>query len=100
MGRAAHANGGQAPPGNQGDLRRSRQHQRERPRPEGIGKLPGNRRHPTHQRVESGGDICPPIDRLGPFDTEEEASHALEKAEQRNEEWDNDPDWNDSDLED
>src|SRR5689334_11116420 len=41
-----------------------------------------------HKTVEeSGGDICPPIDRLGPFDTAEEASHALEKAEQRNQDW-------------
>ena len=41
-------------------------------------------------------DGCAPIDRLGPFDTEDEASHALEKAEQRNQEWDDDPQWNDS----
>jgi hypothetical protein len=47
-----------------------------------------------HKRVEPA-DGCAPIDRLGPFDTEEEASHALEKAAQRNEEWDNDPKWND-----
>lgn len=53
----------------------------------------------THERVEHGEGMCPPIDRLGPFDTHEEASHALEKAEQRNEEWDSDPNWND-DLED
>jgi hypothetical protein len=48
-----------------------------------------------HQRVEHGGDICPPIDRLGPFDSQEEASRALEKAEERNEAWDDDPRWND-----
>lgn len=48
-----------------------------------------------HKAVESGEDMCAPIDRLGPFDTPEEASHALEKAEQRNQEWDNDPKWND-----
>ena len=47
-----------------------------------------------HHTVEQGADMCPPIDRLGPFDTREEAEHALEKAEQRNEEWDNDPNWN------
>ncbi len=29
-----------------------------------------------------------------------EASRALEKVEERNEEWDNDPDWNDDDVED
>ena len=44
-----------------------------------------------HHRVESGENICPPIDRLGPYSTEEEASRALQKAEERNEEWDNDP---------
>jgi hypothetical protein len=48
-----------------------------------------------HHRVEHGADMCPPIDRLGPYATSEEAEHALEKAEQRNEDWDNDPKWND-----
>jgi hypothetical protein len=52
-----------------------------------------------HHAVE-GADGCAPIDRLGPFATEEEASHALEKAEQRNREWDEDPRWNDRDVED
>jgi hypothetical protein len=47
-----------------------------------------------HHAVE-GPDGCGPIDRLGPYDTEEEASHALEKAQQRNEDWDNDPKWDD-----
>jgi hypothetical protein len=47
-----------------------------------------------HRAVE-GPDGCPPIDRLGPFATEEEASRALEKAQERNDEWDNDPKWND-----
>jgi hypothetical protein len=48
-----------------------------------------------HHTVEQGEDMCPPIDRLGPFGTREEAEHALEKADQRNEEWDTDPNWND-----
>jgi hypothetical protein len=48
-----------------------------------------------HHAVE-GADGCPPIDRLGPYATEEEASHALEKAEERNREWDDDPARNDS----
>ena len=48
-----------------------------------------------HSRVESGEDICPPIDRLGPYATAEEAERALTKAAERNEEWDNDPEWND-----
>ena len=46
-----------------------------------------------HHAVESGPGICPPIDRLGPFDAEADAQRALEKAQERNEEWDNDPDW-------
>jgi len=48
-----------------------------------------------HHRVEHGPDMCAPIDRLGPFATEAEASRALEKAAERNEDWDNDPNWND-----
>jgi hypothetical protein len=48
-----------------------------------------------HHTVESGPDMCPPIDRLGPFDTQEEAARALDKAQERNDEWDNDPNWND-----
>ena len=53
-----------------------------------------------HKRVEHGGDMCPPIDRLGPFDTAEEAAGAIDLAERRNEEWDEDPNWNDDGLED
>jgi hypothetical protein len=48
-----------------------------------------------HHEVESGEGMCPSIDRLGPFPSREEAALALEKAERRNEEWDNDPKWND-----
>ena len=47
-------------------------------------------------RVETGEDICPPIDRLGPYATHEEAERALTKAAERNEEWDNDPKWNET----
>ncbi len=47
-----------------------------------------------HHRVETE-NLCPPIDRLGPYPTEVEAARALEKAAERNEEWDNDPNWND-----
>ena len=47
-----------------------------------------------HHAVE-GADGCPPIDRLGPYSSREEAEHALEKAEQRNKEWDEDPSWTD-----
>lgn len=49
----------------------------------------------THHTVE-GREGCKNADRLGPYASAEEASHALEKVQQRNEQWDNDPDWNDS----
>ncbi len=48
----------------------------------------------NHHTVE-GVDGCSASDRLGPYATREEAEHALEKVKQRNEEWDNDPAWND-----
>jgi hypothetical protein len=48
-----------------------------------------------HHAVEEADGGCPPIDRLGPFGSREEAEHALQKAEERNEAWDNDPKWND-----
>ena len=41
-----------------------------------------------HKRVEQGEDMCPPIDRLGPYASQAEAERALEKAAERNEEWD------------
>jgi hypothetical protein len=41
-----------------------------------------------HHAVEQGEHMCPPIDRLGPFGTREEAEQALELAARRNEEWD------------
>ena len=48
----------------------------------------------THHAVE-GRDGCKNSDRLGPYASAAEASRALEKVEERNEEWDNDPKWND-----
>jgi len=48
----------------------------------------------THHAVE-GDDGCPNEDRLGPYDSAEEASHALENVQRRNQEWDNDRDWKD-----
>lgn len=48
----------------------------------------------THHAVE-GDDGCRNADRLGPYDTAEEASRALETVAERNEEWDTDPKWND-----
>ncbi|MEP7089828.1 MAG: hypothetical protein ABI776_06925 [Nocardioidaceae bacterium] len=47
-----------------------------------------------HHRVEPRHG-CLNKDRLGPYPTEEEASRALAKVQERNEEWDNDPKWND-----
>ena len=39
-----------------------------------------------HHAVE-GADGCPPIDRLGPYPTREEAERALEKVAERNAAW-------------
>jgi hypothetical protein len=47
-----------------------------------------------HHRVE-GTEGEPNKDRLGPYATREEAEGALEKVQQRNEAWDDDPKWND-----
>jgi hypothetical protein len=41
----------------------------------------------THHVVEIE-DGCPNEERLGPYDTAEEASRALEKVQERNEAWD------------
>ena len=48
----------------------------------------------THHQVE-GRDGCRNQDRHGPYPSAEAASHALERVAERNEEWDNDPAWND-----
>ncbi len=47
-----------------------------------------------HRTVE-GEDGCRSADRLGPYGSRGEAEQALEKVQQRNEEWDNDPKWKD-----
>lgn len=47
-----------------------------------------------HHRVE-GREGCKNADRLGPYESEEEAARALDKVEERNEAWETDPDWND-----
>jgi hypothetical protein len=52
-----------------------------------------------HHRVEPRQG-CRNSDRLGPYATEAEASRALDRVEERNEEWDNDPAWNDEVQED
>lgn len=48
----------------------------------------------VHKRVEPR-EGCRNQDRLGPYDTEAEAGRALERVEERNEAWENDPNWND-----
>lgn len=48
----------------------------------------------NHHAVE-GPDGCKPADRLGPYPSEAEAARALEKVQERNEAWDNDPNWKD-----
>lgn len=50
----------------------------------------------THHRVEESGSACGPADLLGPYPTREDAEQALDKVKERNEAWDNDPDWNDA----
>jgi len=47
-----------------------------------------------HHTVE-GEDGCRSADRLGPYASQAEASRALEKVQEHNEEWDNDPRWKD-----
>ena len=46
-----------------------------------------------HHQVE-GHDGCRNADRLGPYPTAEDAARALDKVAERNDEWDNDPVWN------
>lgn len=48
----------------------------------------------THHTVE-GAEGCKNADRLGPYESEAEASRALDRVAERNEAWDNDPAWND-----
>ncbi len=48
----------------------------------------------THHEVESGQG-CRNQDRLGPYPTAEAAARALDRVAERNDEWDNDPQWND-----
>ncbi|WP_460738246.1 SPOR domain-containing protein [Nocardioides ginkgobilobae] len=46
------------------------------------------------RRVETVEDMSPAKDRLGPYPTREEAERALEKVQERNEQWDAaDDDW-------
>ncbi|GAB3698438.1 SPOR domain-containing protein [Mariniluteicoccus flavus] len=47
-----------------------------------------------HKTVEPW-DGCRSGNRLGPYNSRDEAQQALSTVEQRNEQWDNDPKWND-----
>ncbi|GAB7038043.1 hypothetical protein JCM9534A_26740 [Catenuloplanes indicus JCM 9534] len=40
-----------------------------------------------HNRVETEPDLCPAKHRIGPFASADDASHALEKVQERNEAW-------------
>ncbi len=41
-----------------------------------------------HSRVERGADsTCPPDDRMGPYQSAEEAEHWRDKVEARNQKW-------------
>ena len=49
-----------------------------------------------HSRVETEGNLCPDKFRMGPYATEEEARHAMDKVAERNEEWEaEDKRWDD-----
>jgi hypothetical protein len=48
----------------------------------------------THHTVE-GHEGCRNQDRLGPYPTREQAGRALDLVQERNDDWDNDPAWND-----
>ncbi|MFF5130067.1 hypothetical protein ACFY41_24410 [Streptomyces syringium] len=52
-----------------------------------------------HGTVEEGPQ-CRAADRFGPYETREEAAHAMETQRERNEEWREDPRWNDGDRDD
>lgn len=45
-------------------------------------------------KVEHGPG-CPNMVRLGPYETEQEAATASERAAERSEAWDHDPNWTD-----
>jgi hypothetical protein len=49
----------------------------------------------THKTVEPDSVPCKAVDRLGPYTSREEAERALEKVAERNDAWDNDPNWKD-----
>ena len=42
----------------------------------------------SHHRVETGDDVCRAANRLGPYNSGDEAEHALDRVRERNEAWD------------
>ncbi|GGT25890.1 hypothetical protein [Streptomyces purpureus] len=48
-----------------------------------------------HKKVEEGPE-CPAKNRFGPYPSREEAGHAMERARERNVEWETDPKWHDT----
>ncbi|MDI1464435.1 hypothetical protein QEZ54_26025 [Catellatospora sp. KI3] len=44
----------------------------------------------AHHRVETGKDRCPAKNLLGPYGTAAEAEQALQRVQERNEQWDED----------
>jgi hypothetical protein len=42
----------------------------------------------SHQRVETDANLCPSVDRLGPYGSAAEAERALDRVRERNEAWD------------
>lgn len=52
-----------------------------------------------HKTVEPR-EGCKNADRLGPYASQADASRALDRVEERNEAWDNDPLWNDREDDD
>lgn len=53
----------------------------------------------VHKRVEPE-EGCAHSERMGPYDTEDQAAHAMELAHKRNEEWDEADRWGGSHEED
>ena len=51
----------------------------------------------THQVVEPSDQGCRAVDRLGPYPDRAAAEQALDRVADRNDEWENDPDWSDPD---
>lgn len=54
----------------------------------------------THKSVEPSDRGCKAVDRLGPYPDRAAAEQALERVQTRNDDWENDPAWNDPEDED